>query len=165
MVSKWFLGFVSAAGLAGGFSVSANAGTSPGVRTAGSAEVERLYRTEVTLETREQQLELFLRSVPSVPHEPTAVARPVATVEPPGGTPASRPPMAPSPRPQPPSAPVATSTGEVAPSPPELELPAPTTTTTTTTTTLPPATTTTELPTTTIEPDSSPGDDAAAGDH
>ncbi len=152
MVPRWFLGAVSAAGLATGFSVSAYASSTPKAHAAtGYADVERLYHNEVALSTKEQQLQFLLKLrteqqflLTLNAHQAGATARPTTTAQPqsaaaPSGsptTPPSSPPHAPS-----------TTTTIVATTPPPESEPTPTTTTppppTTTTSTVVPTTTTT----------------------
>ncbi len=160
MVSRWFLGAVSAAGLAAGFSVSAYAGSAPAAHTTGSSEVERLYHTELALGTREQELQFLLKLRGE---QVATAARPAAAVAPVAAAP-SRPAAAPAQASVPVSqriAPTTTTTVAEAPEPPEQE-PSPTTST------LPPTTTTTTTvaTTTTTTPNSGGGgDDSGGGDH
>jgi len=159
MISRWFLGAVSAAGLAAGFSVSAYGSSTPKSHTAGSSEVEKLYHTELTLGTREQELQFLLKLRGD---QVAAAARPVAAASP-QVAPPSRP-AAPAVRPlasasasaSQRSAPAPTTTIEEAPPPPEPE-PA------TTTSTLPPTTTTTVAPTTTTTAPGWDGGDGSGG--
>jgi hypothetical protein len=156
MVPKWILGVVSATGLAGGFALASGASGPPAHGTSAAGEVQHLYRTEVALGTREQELQFLLRLRQQELQPPAAPVTPVAVV----ATPVSSPPPA---RPvASPAAPPA-GPGDVTPaltaSPPPEASPEPTATTTapvpTTTTTSQPTTTTTTVP--------SWGDDGSGG--
>jgi hypothetical protein len=143
MVSKWFLGAVSAAGLAAGFSMSAYASSTPNAHTSGYAEVEKLYRTELALGNREQELQFLLKLRGD---QIATTARPAAKAAPQIAVAPSRPPAAPTALPSQRIASVTTTTIAETPPPPEPK-PTPTNVTlppTTTTTTVAPTTTTTE---------------------
>jgi hypothetical protein len=147
MVSKWFMGAVSAAGLAAGFSVSAYTSSVPKAHSTVYAEAEALYHKEVALGNREQELQFLLKLRTA---QVDAAAHPVAAAPPQTAVTPSRPPATPavaqaSQR----IAPATTTTTIAAPPPPESEPSPPTTTTTpapTTTTTVATTTTTTTSP-------------------
>lgn len=147
MVSKWFLGAVSAAGVAAGFSVSAVATPAQKAHSTGYAEVQTLYHKELALGNREQELQFLLKL--RTAQQVAAGSHPVAGANPAVGVAPSRPQAVPSVH-QASSqfAPATTTTTAVSP-PPDVESSPPTTTTappTTTTTTVAPTTTTTTSP-------------------
>lgn len=146
MVSKWFLGAVSAAGVAAGFSVSAVATPAQKAHSTGYAEVQTLYHKELALGNREQELQFLLKLRTA---QVAAGSHPVVGANPAIGVAPSRPQVAPSVQhASSPQFASATTTTTAASPPPEVESSPPTTvatppTTTTTTTTVAPTTTTT----------------------
>src|SRR5579872_2203819 len=106
MVSKWFLGAVSAAGLAAGFSMSAYASSTPKAHATGYGEVEKLYHTELALGNREQELQFLLKLRGE---QVAATARPAAAT-PQGAAAPSRPAATPAAQPSPLSQPNAAAT-------------------------------------------------------